>query len=169
MLLSATGLSWSHLWRGRQNLEHAVRTTAAATASLVIARALHLTQPHWAAISTIVVTQSTLGAALTVSGQRFAGTLIGAAAGAGLALLRAGVLSFALGLLGLGLVCPLLRLDRPAYRFAAITLAIILLGSAGQGPWIAAVERCVEVSVGIAVGLAVAKLWPEPEPELKAS
>lgn len=160
MPLSAAGLS-------RQNLEHAVRTTAAATVSFAIARALHLNQPHWAAISTIVVTQSTLGAAVTISGQRFAGTSLGAAAGAALASLNWGVYAFALGLLGLGALCPLLRLDRPAYRFAGITLAIIVLGSPNQSAAGAALARFVEVSVGIGVGLAVTKLWPQPEPESK--
>jgi uncharacterized membrane protein YccC len=69
----------------RPVLEHVARTTVAATASFAIAAASRLPAAHWAAISTIVVTQSTLGAALTVSGQRLVGTAIGAAAGALLA------------------------------------------------------------------------------------
>ena len=66
----------------RQALEHAARTTVAAAVSLIAARALGLPEPQWAAISTMIVTQSTLGAALTISGERFAVTILGASAGA---------------------------------------------------------------------------------------
>lgn len=151
----------------RRNLDHALRTTLAATASFAMARALHLTQPYWAAISTIVVTQSTLGAALTVSGQRWAGTALGAAAGAALAPLGWGVYAFAIGVLTLGVVCPMLRLDRAAYRFAGITVAIVVLGSPGQAAWRTAIGRFAEVSVGIGVGLGVTRFWQTPEPESK--
>ena len=53
--------------------------------SLIVARLFHLPEDYWAAITTLVILQSTLGAALTVSEQRFAGTALGAAAGALLA------------------------------------------------------------------------------------
>jgi len=75
------------LWRIRdQGLEHPARTTVAAMASLVVASACRLPEAYWAPVTTIVVMQSTLGAALKVSGQRFAGTALGAAAGALLAM-----------------------------------------------------------------------------------
>ncbi len=161
---------------GRPALEHAVRTTVAATASLAIARALGLPQPQWTAISTMVVTQSTLGAALTISGQRFAGTALGATAAALLAMRFGPSLPvFAGGIFGLGLVCPVLRLDRTAYRFAGITLAIVLV-SRGEPAWRIAAYRFVEVSLGIAAGLVMTALWPakdeqsaakpKPEPSL---
>lgn len=69
-----------------QGLEHPARTTVAAVASLVVAGAFKLPETYWAAITTLVVMQSTLGAAWKVSGQRFAGTALGAAAGAVLAM-----------------------------------------------------------------------------------
>ncbi len=152
----------------RPALEHAVRTTVAATASLAIARACGLPQPQWTAISTMVVTQSTLGAALTISGQRFAGTALGATAAALLALHFGPSLPvFAGGIFGLGLVCAVLRLDRAAYRFAGITLAIVLV-SHGEAAWRIAVHRFVEVSLGIAAGLVMTALWPaKDEPPAK--
>ena len=157
-----------YLWLSGLNraaLEHAARTTAAATASFAIAAALRLPQAQWAAISTIVVTQSTLGTALTLSGQRLVGTAIGAAAGALLARrLGSSMIAFGVGLFGLGLLCALLRLDRPAYRFAGITLAIIVLVQPVEPAWRMALHRFVEVSVGIAVGLVAAKLWPDRDP-----
>lgn len=66
----------------RQDVIHAARTTVAAVVSLWVARLFKLPESYWAAITTLVVMQSTLGAAFTVSWQRFAGTAIGAAAGA---------------------------------------------------------------------------------------
>lgn len=142
-------------------LEHVSRTTVAATASFAIASLFKLPEAHWAAVSTIVVTQSTLGAALTVSGQRFAGTALGATAGAILAThLPRGLLPFTMGLLGLGLICAVLLLDRAAYRFAGITLAIVLV-SRSESAWMVAAHRFFEVSLGIATGLAMTALWPE--------
>lgn len=146
----------------RNTLEHAVRTTVAATASLAIARTIRLPEAEWAAISTMVVTQSTLGAALTISGQRFAGTALGVTAGALLAThLQPGMLAFAVGIFGLGLICAVLRLDRAAYRFAGITLAIVVLISRNNPAWVIAAHRFFEVSLGIATGLALTALWPE--------
>jgi uncharacterized membrane protein YgaE (UPF0421/DUF939 family) len=146
----------------RNSLENAVRTTVAATVSLAIAQLLRMPEAQWAAISTMVVTQSTLGAALTISGQRFAGTAMGAAAGALLATwLGSGMLTFAVGVLGLGLLCPIVHLDRAAYRFAGITLAIVVLVSRSRPVWIIAAHRFVEVSLGIAIGLVMSALWPE--------
>lgn len=61
---------------------HAARTAVAAVASYLIAQSFRLPQAYWAAISTLIVMQATLGGALPISLQRFAGTAIGAAAGA---------------------------------------------------------------------------------------
>jgi len=65
----------------RQATIHVVRTTIAAVASLLIARLFKLPEAYWAAITTLVVMQSSLGAALTISWQRFVGSAIGAVAG----------------------------------------------------------------------------------------
>ncbi|HEX4002110.1 MAG TPA: hypothetical protein VHX36_05640 [Candidatus Acidoferrales bacterium] len=65
------------------------------------------------------------------------------------------------GVFVLGLICAVLNLDRAAYRFAGITLAIILLVARDRTPWVVAIHRFVEVSIGIAVGLVITALWPE--------
>jgi uncharacterized membrane protein YccC len=149
----------------RDTLGHAVRTAVAATVSLVIARAFRLPEAHWAAISTLVVTQSTLGAALTISGQRFAGTALGALAAVFLAAYRGpNILAFAAGIFSLGIICAVLGLDRAAYRFSGITLAIVLLVSRSNSAWVIAAHRFFEVSLGIATGLAMTALWPERNP-----
>src|SRR5215469_11047388 len=87
-----------------QALEHSVRTALAAVVSILLARAIKLPEYYWAPITSFVVMQSTLGATLQISGQRFVGTAIGAVLGALLAPhFGANVLVFAIGILGLGL------------------------------------------------------------------
>jgi uncharacterized membrane protein YccC len=154
----------------RYDLIHAVRTTIAAVASLLFARLFKLPEAYWAAVTTLVVMQSTLGASFTVSWQRFAGTAMGAATGALFATyFGSNTAVFAVGVFIMGIVCAALRFDRAAYRFAGVTLAIVML-IAHSGPgWIVAVHRFIEVSVGIAVGLLLTALWPESPAPSNAS
>jgi uncharacterized membrane protein YgaE (UPF0421/DUF939 family) len=49
------------------------------------------------------------------------------------------------------------------YRYASITLAIIVLIPRTAAPWTIALHRFLEVSVGITVALAVVALWPEQQ------
>lgn len=149
----------------RQDLIHSVRTTLAAVISLEIARLFKLPEAYWASITTVIVMQSTLGAALSVSGFRFAGTALGALMGALLGTyFPSSLLVFAAGLLALGIICPALGFDRAAYKFAGITLAIVLLVLRVNPAWQIALHRFVEVSVGIAVGLIFTAIWPGDEP-----
>jgi uncharacterized membrane protein YccC len=151
--------------------EHAARTTMAAVASLLVARVCRLPEAYWAVITTLVVMQSTVGAAFLISTRRLAGTALGAALGAMLATyFGPNVLAFGAGLFLLGPICAALgrsyrplqeHLDRTAYRFAGITLAITMLIVRPRAAWVVAVHRFIEVSIGIAVGLIVTVLWPE--------
>jgi uncharacterized membrane protein YgaE (UPF0421/DUF939 family) len=139
----------------------AARTTVAAIVSLLLARILKLPESYWAPISAIVIIQSTINPR-TVSWQRFAGTALGAALGALVAtFFSSSALVYGVAVLLCGVLCALLRLHG-AYRFAAITLSIVLLIAHQRPAWIVASHRFVEVSVGIAVALAVAELWPGP-------
>ena len=144
---------------------HAARTAIAAVSSLLIARSFRLPDPYWAAIATMIVMQSTLGAAWTVSKDRLAGTALGAAVG-GLLATYAGqsVAVFGAGVFALGLLCAILRIDRSAYRYAGITLVIVMLIARTEPAWIIAIHRFIEISVGIAVGLILTAVWPESEP-----
>lgn len=146
----------------RLSLEHSARTAVAAAVSLLVARAFKLPEAYWACITAIIVMQSNLGAALAVSGQRFVGTALGAAMGALVApRFGPGVIAFGASILVLGLVCAALRVGRPAYRFAGIALAIVMLVGRALPPQVVALHRFIEVSVGIAVGLVVTAGWPE--------
>jgi uncharacterized membrane protein YccC len=57
----------------------------------------------------------------------------------------------------------LAHLDRSAYRFGGVSLAIVLLIPRTAPAWIIAFHRFAEVSIGIAVALLLATVWPEKE------
>lgn len=106
--------------------------------------------------------QSTLGAALPISVQRAAGTAIGVTVGALAATwFHGNAFVFCAAVFLIGLLCTALRIDRSAYRYASIALAIVMLINRAQNPWIVAMHRFVEVSIGIAVALVLTSVWPE--------
>ena len=144
---------------------HSARTAVAAVASLLVARSFRLPEAYWAPITTLVITQSSLGAAFKVSWQRIAGTALGALVGAIVAS-RFGprVLVFGAGVFLLGLLCAAARSDRSAYRFGGVTLAIVLLVPRAGPAWQIAFHRCAEVFIGIGVALVLTVVWPEKEP-----
>jgi fusaric acid resistance family protein len=72
---------------------------------------------------------------------------------------------FATAVFVLGLLCAAFRMEKTAYRYASITLAIIVLIPRSNAAWIVALHRFFEVSVGILVALALVAVWPEQQPE----
>jgi uncharacterized membrane protein YccC len=145
---------------------HSIRTALAATVSLVVARLFGLAEAYWAAIATLVVMQSTLGATLLISIERIAATALGALAGALVASYFPGnLLVFAAAVFALGLLCAGFRMEKTAYRYAGVTLAIIVLIPRSHAAWIVAHHRFFEVSVGILVALAVVAVGPEHQVE----
>jgi uncharacterized membrane protein YgaE (UPF0421/DUF939 family) len=156
-------LTWLRI--DQKEVLHSIRTAVAAVGSLLIARFCRLPESYWAAITTIIIMQSTLGAAWTVSKQRFVGTALGAAFGALLTAYAAqNAPTFGAGVFVLGLICALLGIGRNAFRYAAITLAIVMLVARAEPAWMIAIHRFLEISVGIAVGVLLTAVWPEPEP-----
>jgi len=144
-------------------IRHAARTAVVAMTSLLVAQLFKLPEAYWAPITTIVIEQSSLGAALGPSWQRFLGTLLGAALGA-LAASQVSVPSvwaFGASVFALGLLRVLPRIDLTGYRFGAVTLAIILLVPRTGPASTIALHRFIEVSIGIAVALAFSVVWPE--------
>ena len=128
---------------------------------MLLALLLKLPEFYWAPISTIVILLSTIDP-LTLAWQRFAGTALGAALGALIATcFHPNWIVYGTGIFVCGILCAILRVGT-AYRFAAITLSIVLLIAHIRPPWIVALHRFVEVSLGIAVALLVTVLWPAP-------
>jgi uncharacterized membrane protein YgaE (UPF0421/DUF939 family) len=153
-------------WFGRTGITRTLiistRVTVVAVVSLLLARSwLGLPEFYWAPISGIVVILSTIPPR-TLAWQRFVGTGIGAVLGALIAtFLQPNWIVYGIGVLLSGLVCSLLRIST-AYRFAAITLSIVLLITHSNRPWIVALHRFEEVSLGIAVALLITVVWPAP-------
>jgi uncharacterized membrane protein YccC len=58
---------------------HSSRTAARAIASVAAARLAGLPEADWVSVTTLIIAQSSLGAAMAVSRQRFAGTALGGA------------------------------------------------------------------------------------------
>jgi len=145
-------------------LVHSARTAVAAVASLLVARLFQLPEAYWAPITTLVITQSSLGAALAFSWQRFVGTALGALVGAiAASYFGSGMLVFAASVFILGLLSAAVSADRSAYRFGGITLAIVLVIPRIGPAWRVAFHRFAEVSIGIAVALILTVGWPEKE------
>lgn len=140
-----------------------IRTTLAAAAALALAKFFNLAEPHWAPISALVVTQSTFAASLPISVQRLVGTAFGAVIGAMISaacssLPHLNIWIYTAAIFAIGLVCSMARVDRAAYRYAAITCTIVLLLTRNTHPFQTAYERFLEVSIGIVIGLLAAAL-----------
>jgi len=128
----------------------------------LIASLFRLPETYWAAISTLIVMQSNLGAALPISAQRFIGTAVGAVFGGFAGTYFPGnVAAFGVAVFAIGVVCAALKVERAAYRYASITLAIVMLVPRAANEWMVAMHRFSEVSIGIVVGLALSAVWPE--------
>lgn len=135
-------------------------TAFATLISLLAARLLKFPEYYWAPISTVVVMQSTLQP-LQGAWQRFVGTALGAALGALVAtFLGRSTAIYGIGIFVCGVVAAMFR-SWSAYRVAAIAFTIVVLISRGPA-WVFAWHRFLEVSLGIAVALAMVWLSQRP-------
>jgi uncharacterized membrane protein YccC len=142
------------------SITHACRMAAIVSISFLVAQLFRLPEAYWAAVTTLLIVQS-LATAVATSVQYFAGTAVGAVVGGWAGSYFPGnVLVFGLCILAIGILFAPLRVERSAFRYAGVTLAIVMLIPSRSG-WDVALHRFFEVSVGIAVGLAITALWPE--------
>jgi uncharacterized membrane protein YccC len=139
-----------------------VRVTAAALASLVIALAVGLKLPLWAVLTSIIVTQLSVGRSLKTTRDYLIGTLGGAVYGGAVAMLVPHSGEGALLLVLVLAVAPLAFIAalNPAYNAATVTaIIVLLLPMMNRGsPLESATDRVLEVAVGAATGLAVSFL-----------
>jgi uncharacterized membrane protein YccC len=138
-------------------LVHAAKTALAAGLCWALAMRFGLHDGYWGSISAIIVLQSNMGATVNASRDRILGTLIGAALGFSFSLFGALPWNFVLAVLAAVIICGLLGL-RSSSRLAGVTIAIIMLVQKTSLRWELALDRVVEVVLGIVVALAVTTL-----------
>src|SRR3989440_10253820 len=121
---------WSWQKENLPSIGHSIRTALAATLSVVVARLVQMPEAYWAAIATLVVMQSTLGATLTLAVARIVATAVGASVGALESnYFRANLAAFMLAIFFIGVLSFGFRLERPAYRYVRDNLPIVDLSS----------------------------------------
>jgi uncharacterized membrane protein YccC len=150
------------LWARKTQLALAVRIAVAAVAAYTIAVALHLMLPLWAVLTSLIVTQMSVGRSLKATRDYMLGTIGGAIYGGAIAVLipHSGEGSL-LALLVLA-VTPLafIAAINPSLSSATVTAVIVLLLPTmhQSNPLDSAIDRVIEVSVGALTGLAVSFL-----------
>ena len=143
-------------WDRQRLLIHAAKTALAAGLCWWLAQRFHLSEGYWGAISAIIVLQSNVGSTVSASRDRILGTLIGAILGFTCTLFGTLPWNYILAILAAVIVCGLLGL-RESSRLAAVTITIVMLVKAGSH-WSVALDRVVDVFLGILVALAVSAL-----------
>jgi uncharacterized membrane protein YgaE (UPF0421/DUF939 family) len=113
----------------RNTVLHSARTTIAVLLSILLASfVLKLPGFYWAPVSAVVILLSATDP-MKLAWQRFAGTALGAVFGALIATyLGQSWIVYGFGIFIAGIVSALLHVST-AYRFAAITLTIVMCGS----------------------------------------
>jgi uncharacterized membrane protein YccC len=139
-----------------------IRATIAALASFAIAQFLHLPLPLWAVLTSVIVTQMSVGRSLKATFDYLVGTLGGAIYGGLIGALVPHASEFALlAILALA-VAPLsfIASINPRFSVAPITAVIVLLVPTftNASPIGSALDRVIEVATGGVTGLVVSFL-----------
>jgi uncharacterized membrane protein YccC len=141
----------------KAQLALAVRVTVAAAGAYTIATALHLLLPLWAVLTSLIVTQMSVGRSLTATRDYMFGTIGGAIYGGAIAVLIPHSGEGALLALLVLAVAPLafVAAINPSLNAATVTAVIVLLVPAMNhvNPFDSAIDRVLEVTVGAFTGL----------------
>jgi hypothetical protein len=146
----------------KAELSLGLRVTVAAMGALVIALALGLKLPLWAVLTSLIVTQMSVGRSLKATRDYLIGTLGGAVYGGTIAILIPHSGEGALLAVLVLAVAPLafLAAINPSLNTATVTAIIVLLLPAMNHvkPLDSAIDRVLEVTVGALTGLLVSFL-----------
>ncbi len=132
------------LWARKIQLALAVRIAVAAVAAYVVAVALHLMLPLWAVLTSLIVSQMSVGRSLKATRDYMLGTIGGAIYGGAIAVL----------------IPAFVAAINPSLNSATVTAVIVLLVPAMHhaSPLDSAFDRVLEVTVGALTGLLVSFL-----------
>src|ERR1700744_712495 len=143
----------------RVELGLGIRVTVAAMGALVIALACGLKLPLWAVLTSLIVTQMSVGRSLKATRDYLIGTIGGAIYGGAVAVLIPHHGEGALLAVMVMAVLPLafIAAINPSLNVATVTAIIVLLLPVmnNGSPLDAAIDRVLEVAVGALTGLAV--------------
>jgi len=141
--------------------KQSVKTAIAGVASLYAAKLCKLPEDYWASISALIVMQSNVGATVSASWTRLAGTAVGAVVGGVfMAVWGANVTAFGVAVAIAFYTCSVLKLAE-SQRLATVTVAILMLIGRTSSAWTIALHRFLEVSIGILVAMVISLvLWP---------
>jgi len=146
----------------KAQLALALRVTVAAVGAFAIASALHLMLPLWAVLTSLIVTQMSVGRSLKATRDYMLGTVGGAIYGGGIAVLIPHSGEAALLALLVLAVAPLAFIAalNPSFNAATVTAVIVLLVPAMShaNPLVSVIDRVMEVGVGAVTGLLVSFL-----------
>ena len=152
--------NWVIAQKNPPSISHVILSALTAVLSYLIARMFRLQEAYWAPMSTLLVMQVTLNAAFPIAVQYVLGTAVGAiVAAVADVYFHASVAAFAAAVVLVGLLFVALRIERSAFRYASITLAIVMLVPRSTSARLVALHRFFEVSIGIGVGLVLFALW----------
>ena len=146
----------------KTQLALAIRVTVAAVAAFAVASAFNLRLPLWAVLTSLIVTQMSVGRSLKATRDYMLGTIGGAVYGGAIGVLIPH--SSEVGLLALLMltVAPLAFIAsiNPSLSAATVTGVIVLLVPAMShiDPLASAIDRVMEVTVGALTGLVASLL-----------
>lgn len=144
----------------RNLLIQGAKTGLAAALSCWITSLFQLHEFYWSGISAVIVLQSDVGSTVTASRNRFIGTTIGALLGFLGSLVGPQPEIYGLTVLIAMVLCGLLNLKESS-RLAGVTITIVMMVQQ-HGPrlshWNIALNRFLEVLIGIVVALLVSAL-----------
>jgi uncharacterized membrane protein YccC len=144
-------------WERQRLLIHAAKTALAAALCWWLALRFGLHDGYWGSISAIIVLQSNVGSTVNASRDRILGTIIGAVFGFSFSLFGTLPWNYILAVLTAVIVCGLLGL-RSSSRLAGVTITIVMLVQKTGPRWSLALDRVLEVVLGIVVALLVTTL-----------
>jgi uncharacterized membrane protein YccC len=146
----------------KTQLALAIRVTVAAVAAFAIATAFQLRLPLWAVLTSLIVTQMSVGRSLKATRDYMLSTVGGAVYGGAIAVLIPHSSEGGLLALLVLAVAPLAFIAsiNPSLSAATVTAVIVLLVPAMShiDPLASAIDRVMEVTVGALTGLVVSFL-----------
>jgi uncharacterized membrane protein YccC len=148
------------LARHRNQLLLTLRMLVSALLTYGLATLFHLPQAFWAVLTSVFVTQNSVGGSLKAAMDRLIGSACGALAGALPAIVVPSHQPLVIGIALLAGMTPvaLLAAWYPNYRIAPITAVIVLLGAGAAFPVAYATERVLEIMFGSIVAIAVSAI-----------